>query len=391
MLAMLAFIKRSVHFLKPCKLQYSLLIDEWRKPMLKIAVITVGLWLLSSTCVQVQAAVILQYHQISDSGPTATRVSPELFAKHLDYLQRNQYRVVPLAELIAALRAGISWPDKTVAITFDDGYDSIYEYALPLLAQRQWPFTVFINTQPVDDRWHGFMNWSQLRELASQGATIANHGASHEHMVRRRADESRHQWLQRLEAGIVLAEQRILAETGQQHRWLAYPYGEYNRAIQGLLRKLDYVGLAQHSGPLAEHTELTAMPRFPFGGIYGDLDDFAIKVASLPFPLESVAVENEAGDVLTDPLLPAPVTKPVLWLTLVDKTLVTRTNCFASGQGQIPVKADQLRLRVQALQPLPAGRSRYNCTAPSKKSGRFHWYSQSFIRKKVDGSWYSEP
>ncbi len=359
--------------------------------MLKMAVITVGLWLLSSICVQVQAAVILQYHQISDTGPVATRESPELFARHLDFLERNHYSVAPLAELIMALRTGSTLPDKTVAITFDDGYDSIYEHALPLLAQRQWPFTVFINTQPVDDNWHGFMSWSQLRELVQQGASIANHGASHDHMVRRRAEESRQQWLQRLEAGIVLAEQRIFAETGQEHRWLAYPYGEYNQAIQGLLRKLDYAGLAQHSGPLAEHTALTAIPRFPFGGSYGELDDFAIKVASLPFPLESVAVESESGDVLLDPLLPASAVKPVLWLTLIDKELVTRTNCFASGQGQIPVKADQLRLRVQALKPLLAGRSRYNCTVASKQRGRFHWYSQPFIRKKADGNWYSEP
>ena len=55
---------------------------------------------------------------------------------------------VPLQELVDALRAGQPLPDRTAAITFDDGYISIYDTAWPLLRARGWPFTVFVNTEP---------------------------------------------------------------------------------------------------------------------------------------------------------------------------------------------------------------------------------------------------
>lgn len=336
------------------------------------------------------AAVILQYHHIRDTGPAATRTSPELFRQHLAYLAANNYQVVGLESLITALKQKQPLPDKTVAITFDDGYDSIYHQALPELKRRGWPFTVFINTKPIDEHWQGFMSWDQLRELTDAGASIANHSESHWHMLRRQEGENREHWLQRLQTGIETAEQRIGDELGQRYRWLAYPYGEYNREIQDLLQQMDYVGLAQVSGPLAPWSDLTALPRFAFGGAYGDINDFATKVATRAFPLQRTWVTTESGQRLNDPLLPLTESRPVLHLRLDSAALAAKVNCFASGQGSIPVVRDGDQLQIQVPAPLPVGRSRYNCTAASDEQGRFFWVSQPFWRRLEDGRWYSE-
>ena len=48
---------------------------------------------------------------------------------------------------------------------------------------------------------------------------------------------------------------------------LAYPYGEYNPEIQQLVRVLDYIGIAQHSGPVNANSDFTALTRFPFAGM----------------------------------------------------------------------------------------------------------------------------
>ncbi|WP_390615668.1 polysaccharide deacetylase family protein [Maricurvus nonylphenolicus] len=336
------------------------------------------------------AAVILQYHHIRDTGPAATRTSPELFRQHLEYLAKHNYQVVELERLINALKQKQPLPDKTVAITFDDGYDSIYHKALPELKRRGWPFTVFINTQPIDERWQGFMSWDQLRELTESGVSIANHSERHWHMQRRQEGENRESWLQRLQAGIETAEERIDDELGQNYRWLAYPYGEYNREIQDLLQQMGYVGLAQVSGPLAPWSDLTALPRFAFGGTYGDINDFAIKVATQPFSLRRAWVTTESGQRLSDPLLPLTESRPILHLWLDNARIAAQVNCFASGQGSIPVLRDGHQLQVQAPESLSVGRSRYNCTAATGEKGRFFWVSQPFWRRLEDGRWYSE-
>lgn len=344
----------------------------------------VFLWLMLWLCPgALHAAVVLQYHHISDSTPAATSTSPERFRRHLDYLARHQFRVLPLPELVAKLRKGEPLPDKAVAITFDDGYRSLYETAFPLLKARNWPFTVFINTLPHDQRLSNFLSWSQLQLMAEQGATIANHTHSHPHLLRRLPGESGSQWRQRIRGEITTAENRIREQLGVSHRLLAYPYGEYDSSLLSLLREMDFAAFGQHSGPLASYSHLQALPRFPFGGRYGDDDDFALKVQSLEFPL----VERPTPPAM---VLSGRAPQPLLRLHLDKRLPPERVHCFASGQGEISVVQRSYWIEVRAPAPIPVGRSRYNCTAASSEPGRFYWFSQLWMRKRDDGSWYPE-
>ena len=114
-----------------------------------------------------------------------------------------------------------------------------------------------------------------------------------------------------------------------------------------------------------------------------------MKVNSVPFPAYSVAIKSETGKVLRDPLLPAGVDKPQLWLSSAAMSYIKGVSCFASGQGAINVEKKGSALVAQAKRALPAGRSRYNCTAPTG-SGRFYWFSQTFFKKHANGEWYKE-
>lgn len=351
-----------------------------------------GVAVLFCFSTQLWAAVILQYHHISDTTPAATSTSPKRFAGHLDYLAENGFEVVPLIELVQALKRGRSLPDKVVAITFDDGYSSIYDVAFPMLKSRGWPFTVFVNSQPHDNQLPNFLSWEQMRTMAAAGATIANHTRSHSHLLRRLEGEDKGAWEARVTREIDGAEDRIQQKIGKSHKYLAYPYGEYNRDLLELMERLGYTGFGQQSGPLASHSSLQALPRFPFGGRYGDSDDFAVKVNSLPLPLVTEATNTRwlrsQAEPLDDLVLPVSVDRPLLALLLAPGFTLTSLRCFASGQGQIPLTFQQQWAFAQAKSPLPVGRSRYNCTAPSNKKGRFYWYSQLWIRKLPDGSWY---
>ncbi|WP_081666009.1 polysaccharide deacetylase family protein [Marinimicrobium sp. LS-A18] len=338
-----------------------------------------------------QAAVVLQYHHVSESTPASTSVTPKRFRSHMDYLESHDFDVVPLEALVEALRSGEPLPDRTVAITFDDAYESVYSAAYPMLKERGWPFTVFVNTDPLDQGKGGFTSWDQLREMAEHGATIANHSTKHNHLQRRKAGESQGQWRERIESEVVDAERRIKEETGQNHKMLAYPYGEYNNEVKDLLASLGYVAFGQQSGPIGDHSDLRALPRFPFGGPYGEIEEFATKAQTRAMPIESV--ELYADSELEQPLdevVVAAGARPVLVLNLEQDNLAGRINCFAGGQGAIETRVEGRQLITQPGKPLTPGRTRYNCTAGTGESGRFYWFSQQWLVTDKDGRWVHE-
>lgn len=347
-----------------------------------------GLLLLALLAGNSRAAVVLQYHHVSDTTPPSTSVTPERFKAHMNYLEEKGFQIVPVMTLVEKLQKGQSLPDKTVAITFDDAYDDVYLNAFPLLKARNWPFTIFVNTDPHDQKKSGFASWQALREMAAAGATIANHSTAHNHLLRLTEGETRAQWRERITGEILKAEERIKAETGQSHKLLAYPYGEYDKPLQQLVKSLGFVAFGQQSGPLREDDDLQALPRFPFGGNYGDAEDFATKVNTLPMPIAQLAFYRDMAkkDAQPDLVLP-PAQRPVLALQLNDERIAARVNCFASGQGAIEVKRDGKELLVRANQPLRAGRARYNCTASSGESGRFYWYTQQWLTTGDKGQW----
>ena len=82
--------------------------------------------------------------------PRSTSLSAQEFKEHLEYLKQNNYTVIDLAQALDSVQQGVSLPDKAIVITFDDAWRDIYIQGFPLLKQYNYPFTVFVNTDPVD-------------------------------------------------------------------------------------------------------------------------------------------------------------------------------------------------------------------------------------------------
>lgn len=348
-----------------------------------------GLLVILGLSSSVQSLVVLQYHHVSEKTPASTSISPSLFASHLDFLAKNEYDIMAMPDFFKLMHEGKPIPDRTAIITFDDGYMSVYTEAFPLLKKRKWPFTVFVNSKAHDEKNHLFMSWEQLRELSKHGATIANHTDSHPHLIRQQSYESFDEWQTRRQREITFAQQRIKKEIGKAEKVFAYPFGEYDMDLQKWLKKEGYIAFGQQSGPISTADSLQALPRFPFGGMYGKEEDFVPKVTSLPFSKARVKVTDNDGRVLQDAELPAKVERPVLRIASPLMRYIKNFNCYASGQGKIEAEVKGGVAVVRANKPLPVGRSRYNCTA-SAGNGRFFWYSHMFIRRKADGTWYNE-
>lgn len=316
------------------------------------------------------SAVILQYHHVSTTTPRVTSVSPDEFRQHLEYLRDNGFTVLRLEEVVQTLRNGGALPDKTAAITFDDGYRNNYDTAFPLLREFGYPFTLFVASGLVGSNAQLYLNWDQLREMAAAGATIANHGIAHPYLLERTPDEDDAAWLQRNEREILGAETEIEKQTGQSHKLFAYPYGEYDRAIQDLVARLGFVGIGQHSGPVNASADFTALPRFPFSGIYAAMNTFAVKMHTLAFEVKLLSPASPVTDLQT----------PEAVLDFNGDYRFDALNCFNNNERmQVTVEnAEEQQYRVTPLVPNTARRFRYNCTAPAS-DGRFYWYSITWV------------
>jgi biofilm PGA synthesis lipoprotein PgaB len=327
--------------------------------------------------------IILQYHHVDRGTPAATSITPQLFEQHIKYLQEHDYAVLPLASAITALRNGQPLPERAVALTVDDGYQSVYTEIYPRMKKLRWPFTVFVNPAAHDSGSRHYLSWDQIHEMSRSGVVFANHTNTHPHMLRMLAGESEAEWLQRIKSEIRTAQQKLQDELGQAPMLFVYPYGEHNPALRKLVSRLGYVGFGQQSGPVGPQSDFSALPRFPMAAGFASMERFMEKLNTRPLPVISVTPEN--------PVLPGDDSLPELRLTLGEGDFQrSAVSCYISGQGRGRIAWDGNTLVVMANKPLPVGRSRFNCTAPSEKDGSYYWFSYAWFKKRPDGSWYEE-
>jgi heparosan-N-sulfate-glucuronate 5-epimerase len=205
-------------------------------------------------------AILLCYHAVSDDWTAALSVTPLQLEDHLRQLRDRGFRGVTFTEALRGDAHG-----KVVAITFDDGYRSVFALARPILERFGMPGTVFVTTdflgeeQPMNwpgiDRWSGGehqhellpMSWTQARKLIDEGWEIGSHTKSHPRLTEI-SDEALESELResRLEC-----EQRLEAECHS----LAFPYGNHDARVVAAAEAAGYSSLAALSedNPVPSH------------------------------------------------------------------------------------------------------------------------------------------
>lgn len=135
---------------------------------------------------------ILLYHRVDeniDNDPIDINISPEDFRKQIKTFARA-YNVISIAQLLEHIKNKEPFPPKTICITFDDSYESIYRNALPILKEYKVPASFFINdgyldinrTYPWDEAIEyiqPMMSWEQVRDIIDDGFEIGVHTTNH--------------------------------------------------------------------------------------------------------------------------------------------------------------------------------------------------------------------
>lgn len=324
------------------------------------------------------SAVVLLYHHVSASTPASTSVSPETFRTHMTYLAEH-YTVMPLPDIIDALKNKQSLPANAIAVTFDDGYNDILDNGHPIMQNLGLPYTIFINPQEIGVQGSQ-LTWDEVKRMHQEGVDFANHTLDHLHMLDKKPDESQQQWLNRVWQNVEQAEAQITEHTGESLKYLAYPFGEYNEVLATQLKKHGYIGFGQHSGGIGVTSDFTALPRFPAAGNYANMQSLKTKIASLAMPVIDNSMKNPESNART-------LDKPLSFTVTGDDVGINRMACYFQGDA-LPVSVKDMTVSYTVSNTLPIGRSRVNCTAPSRsQAGRYYWYSQPFFVARQDGTY----
>lgn len=179
---------------------------------------------------QYQTVTILCYHRFGSPASKMT-ITPQSFAAQLDWLARNGYRVIRLAELQGFLQARRPLPPRSVVITIDDGYESVHRHAFPLLKKHGFPATVFVYTDfiGVGDG----MNWAQLQEMQRSGLVdVQSHSKSHRNLVERAANETDARYRQAIDNEMRVPRELLARRIeGSTIKHIAWPFGDANAVV----------------------------------------------------------------------------------------------------------------------------------------------------------------
>lgn len=215
---------------------------------------------------------ILTYHRF---GPRASElmVTPEDFRAQLNYLRENKYQVVTLRQFSMYLAGSAGLPPRAVVLTIDDGYQSTFKLALPILREFAMPATVFVYTDFLN---RGGLKQEQMRLMLETGLIdIQSHSKTHANLSRRLGDEKESAYAERLVAETVLPKQRIEQLLDKQVYAFAYPYGATNTTVVNQLRRTGYdIALTVRRGTNSFFSHPLLLRRsMVFGGY--DLEKFA--------------------------------------------------------------------------------------------------------------------
>lgn len=202
---------------------------------------------------------LLIYHQVGSTLGREMEVTEDQFRAHLDLLERDDWEVVDLETALA--RRGDPDADRLVVLTFDDGYESLYTTAFPLLEERGFSFTLYLTTEPVESGTSmtpegAPLTWDQIDEILETGLmTLGAH--THRHPDLRRLDEG--EIVEELELSNRLIEQR----TGITPSHFAYPYGYWSEIAEPLVRDHYETAVLGAGAPVLPSTDPHRVHRLP--------------------------------------------------------------------------------------------------------------------------------
>ncbi len=185
-----------------------------------------------------QTVPVLAYYSFSENKPNKISITQDDFKAQMKYLKENNYHVIKLDQLLDFLDYKEQIPDKSVVITFDDGWSSVYDFATPILKKYGFPATFFIYTDFIGGG--KAMSWKQIKELSEAGFDIQCQTKTHRNLATLKKKESFKEYFNSLEMEISYPKKLFKKKLNKECKCLAYPYGITNNLVIAMLKKHGY-------------------------------------------------------------------------------------------------------------------------------------------------------
>lgn len=267
---------------------------------------------------------VLSFHDIVIEKTASSEiddVTTDNLINYFSWLKANDYQVISIQDILNAKNAGKRLPEKSIVLTFDDGYKSFYTYVLPLLKAFQYPATLAIvgswlevpenETVLYADKQvlrSKFLSIKELREISQSGLVeIASHTYDLHHGVLANIEgntmpalttfeynkttdqyESEDHYLARIKADLIKNNVWIKKQTGTAPRIIVWPYGRYNQIAQTMAKDLGMeIAITLDDGENLELQPVDSIRR-----IYlinnPEIDEFVANLREAPPALERV-------------------------------------------------------------------------------------------------------
>ncbi|HEX9917471.1 MAG TPA: polysaccharide deacetylase family protein [candidate division Zixibacteria bacterium] len=181
---------------------------------------------------------ILLFHKIDNSFEWGiTRQTIKQFEREIRFLSESGYKTVTFEEI-----DNLSTQDKKVVLTFDDGYESIYQNALPILQKHNMFAYIFIPTGFVgkENSWDAnlgnrrfkHLGWEQIKEMSEYGFLFGSHSVNHPDLTRL---SDKH-----LKYELEVSKDQLEQELGKKIDLLSYPFGKTNSRVRAMAKEAGY-------------------------------------------------------------------------------------------------------------------------------------------------------
>jgi peptidoglycan/xylan/chitin deacetylase (PgdA/CDA1 family) len=175
---------------------------------------------------------ILLYHHIGFSlkDEQVYYVSPEMFDQQMNLLYQWGYKTISVQLLAQAIHEGAELPSKPILLTFDDGSETTYTTALPIMQRYNFTGVSYIVYYYVG--LSHYMSADQIRALYGAGWEIGSHGLSHKDLTL---------YPEKQENEIVQSRHQLESLLGVPVLSFAYPFGAHDESSLGYVHLAGYI------------------------------------------------------------------------------------------------------------------------------------------------------
>ena len=201
---------------------------------------------------------ILIYHQVGTETGRQMEVTSAAFRAQLDWMLANG-KIVSLED--ALRRRGSLEANRLFVLTFDDGYEDVFENAYPLLEREGIPFTLYLSTQHIESGvplgpGRPPLSWEQVTKMTESGlVTLGGHTHRHTYLGRARLDL--------VEEELAASDELIEDRTGITPRHFAYPWGHWSPIADTVVRRRYESAVLGAGAPVTASTDRFLVHRLP--------------------------------------------------------------------------------------------------------------------------------